>query len=269
MLRRSLAAIPCRAGVRSRRTRLPRTLAVGLIAACAIGSGGSLHAQSIVTRSTGPSASQFPPGKRLPANARIRLAERDRLSLLDPQGTVVLSGPGDFVLNGKLGRHTSAWDRLRGVLSAESADRRRPGGVRGPLGSPPSPTGPGTVWFLDTDRPGTYCIAERTPITLWRSDVSRPSSGTLSSAVERKTYPVAFVAGESVVAWPEQLAVVAGGTYTFRRDDTGAVLTARVVRADGAPFELADALASQGCSTQFALLAKEAAPADGASASPP
>ena len=77
------------------------------VSAAAFGSlavaGGAL-AQAIVVRSTGPSAAQYPQGKKLAANASVSLKPGDKVTVIDKAGSRVLSGPGNFTLNGAVQR---------------------------------------------------------------------------------------------------------------------------------------------------------------------
>ena len=54
-----------------------------LAAALLAGIGSTAMAQNMVVRSTGPSASSFPAGKKLANNSRITLKNLDRITILE------------------------------------------------------------------------------------------------------------------------------------------------------------------------------------------
>src|SRR5687767_8423130 len=95
-----------------------RALLAGVAAAAALAAAGVAHAQGVVVRSTGPSAAQYPQGKRLPANAKVTLRSGDRLTVLDKAGTRVLSGPGSFTLDSSVARDRGAASRVGSVLAS-------------------------------------------------------------------------------------------------------------------------------------------------------
>src|SRR3546814_20901147 len=81
-----------------------RRLALASVAAvAAVALAGTAAAQSMVVRSTGPSASKYPAGARLKASDRLMLAAGDRIVLIQAGKTLTLSGPGPLRAS-RLGR---------------------------------------------------------------------------------------------------------------------------------------------------------------------
>src|SRR4051794_30738387 len=74
----------------------PNSFARGLFVASLLAAASAAAADILVVRSTGPSSASYPPGKRLPDNARLTLQAADQLMLLDGRGTRMVRGPGTF-----------------------------------------------------------------------------------------------------------------------------------------------------------------------------
>jgi len=102
--------------VRNNRVKMALFSGVALVGALAIASPAM--AQSRVVRSTGPSAAQYPTGKKIAANGTIRLQRGDRVTVLDKSGTRVLTGPGTFSLNRRVAA-TSTSNRIEGFLTSK------------------------------------------------------------------------------------------------------------------------------------------------------
>ena len=65
----------------------------GAAIAIALSSTAAL-ANVVVVKSLGPSAKAYPPGKTLPANAKISLQGGDVVTVLGPSSAKTLRGPG-------------------------------------------------------------------------------------------------------------------------------------------------------------------------------
>src|SRR3546814_6106243 len=93
-----------------------RRLALASVAAvAAVALAGTAAAQSMVVRSTGPSASKYPAGARLKASDRLTLAAGDRIVLIQAGKTRTLSGPGTF---SRSEEHTSELQSLMRISYA-------------------------------------------------------------------------------------------------------------------------------------------------------
>lgn len=156
----------------------------------------SSAAAVLVVRSSGPSASAYPPGKALPDNHVLKLKASDTIVLLDARGTRTLQGPGDF------GVSANAAPAAAARTAGTSARRVRLGAVRG--------TGTRSVWQADLGRSGNVCIANPADLGLWRPDSSGDAKVTLTDAASGKSADVSFAAGQSIAAWPTSLPSTSG-----------------------------------------------------------
>ena len=145
----------------------------------AIGTACLVHRRSpglskaVVVRSAGPSAKAYPPGKALPDSAKISLKPGDSVTVLGPNSTKTLRGPGTF---------PAASAGAEGLAMA-AARRTRFGAMRsGDLALNPSP------WNLDISQSGTICMAKGAALKMWRPNrrrMPRSSAITPSSARPR------------------------------------------------------------------------------------
>ncbi|MBA4353594.1 MAG: hypothetical protein C0409_02770, partial [Novosphingobium sp.] len=155
---------------------------VAIMAALALGIGVSVQAlaQAVVVRSTGPTAVNYPKGKRLPANATVTLKAGDVVTVLDKAGTRILRGAGTFTLTGSVNRDRGAAALLARSLSNPASVRA--GAVRGAA----EPTGqtvlPVSIWLADTEQGGTVCVPRGSDLYLWRSQSARRSFTWLTEA---------------------------------------------------------------------------------------
>jgi hypothetical protein len=236
--------------------------------AAAIGlSSAAAHAQSVVVRSTGPSAASYPQGKKLPANAKVALKPGDRLTVLDKAGTRILSGPGSFTLDGSVSRDAATTSRISGVLASSGA-RTRTGAVRGapaPARNPNAPNAPDNVWYIDVGKGGTYCVANPASLVLWRPNYTEEANAKLSQ-VGGKPVDIAWKKGSPLKLWPvAALPVVDGGRYTFS-DPVGPSVTLTLRLLPTAPADdlsAAAMLADKGCTAQLDVFANAAVPPSG------
>ena len=101
----------------SARNRATLTMLAGVVATGIGFATNAAQAQSIVVRSSGPSATVYPQGKKLAVNAKVTLKPGDKLTVLDKAGTRVLAGPGSFTMDGKVSRDATAATRVAGAIS--------------------------------------------------------------------------------------------------------------------------------------------------------
>ena len=247
--------------------RTARALLGGLIAAAALGASGAALAQAVVVRSTGPSATIYPQGKKLPANAKVTLKAGDRITVLDKAGTRVLAGPGSFTLDATLARDTTAVSRVSSVLASGAAPRTRTrtGAVRGAVSAPRpatgAPAGPDSVWYIDVSKGGAYCISDPASVVLWRPNRELEATARLAAATGGKATEIIWRKGNPLKLWPvAQLPIADGGKYTFA-DPLGpnVSFTLHVV---GAPppdeIGVASLFADKGCTAQLDVFANAA-----------
>lgn len=245
-----------------------KALLAGFAALAFAGSAGVAHAQSVVVRSTGPSAVTYPQGKKLPANAKVTLRQGDKLTVLDKAGSRVLAGPGSFTLDGTVARDAGAGTRIAGVVSGGAA-RTRTGAVRG-AGAVRSGTpamvaaAPDSVWYIDVSKGGTYCVADPATLVLWRPNRTESASGKLALAAGGKPIDVTWNKGNPLRLWPsKELPVSEGARFTFS-DPVGPTVPITIRLVGPVPADdlaVAGLFADKGCMAQLDVFANAAASA--------
>ncbi|MFM6829150.1 MAG: hypothetical protein ACKOVA_02260 [Novosphingobium sp.] len=240
--------------------RAMRSLCAGVAAIAGLAMAGSALAQSVVVRSTGPSAATYPQGKKLPADAAVVLKAGDRLTVFDKAGTRVLSGPGTYTLSGSINRDAaSGGTALAAMMARGGGARTRTGAVRGaPMGPVEAvPTGPENVWYIDVSKGGTYCVADAASLVMWRPARTEEGMGKLLSQ-DGSMADVVWRAGNALKVWPSaSVPVVDGQTYTFS-NAVGAPVKIRTMLMGSVPadeVDVAAAMAEKGCTAQLDLLA--------------
>lgn len=205
-------------------------------------------ADILVVRSSGPSAKSFPPGKSLPETSRITLQANDKLVVLDGRGTRELKGPGTFTPAGPA-QAASRTAALGGIGTPQR--RARIGAVRSVgVNQPKNPN----IWRVDVAKSSNVCLADPQNVTLWRADASKPV--TLTVAGNGTTKTISWAAGESMLAWPEDLAIKEGTDYRLswggsgRSDLKFKTLPSKPVGLE----EMASSLIRNDCQAQLDLL---------------
>jgi hypothetical protein len=220
--------------------------------ALAVAGAGHAAQAGVVVSATGPSAAQYPAGKKLDDNSRIVLKDGDRVTVLTANGTRVISGAGTHQVGaaGASKRSTFA------VLTRQrSGQRVRTGAVRG---GPAEPSGRNpNLWYVDVSQAGTVCVADPAAIRLWRPAAQGATTLVLARPGSADHIHVSFADGEADTAWDrDRMPLAEGATYTISGPDG----TQRVVRytmlgaAPDDPEALASQLIEKGCSAQLALL---------------
>ena len=251
----------------SARTTSARMAVAGAMLGGFAFAAGTAQAQSVIVRSTGPSAATYPQGKKLAANARVTLKPGDKLTVLDRAGTRILAGPGNFTLDGSVSRDVGAVSRMTGAI-ATTGVRARTGAVRGAPG-PARPTGspnaPDSVWYIDVSSGGTYCVANPASLVLWRPNRSEEANAKLSVA-GGKPVDIVWKRGNPLKLWPvAALPVVEGGRYIFS-DPVGPSVTITLHLLATVPTDdlaVAGMLADKGCTAQLGVFANAAIPTSG------
>lgn len=232
-----------------------------LLAASAV----AAHAQSIVVRSTGPSATTHPKGQRLSRGVLLMLRAGDIVTILDQVGTRVLRGPGTFRLDGAVVRDNGVITRLSRSLGDPATFRStsRAGAVRGPgnPGTMATPL-PDTIWLADVDAGGSVCVPKGSRAYLWRSSTGSARSGSLGTTDDRVKLNVQWSAQSRGTAWPiGALPLVDGSAYRFTGEGPlSKVVEFRIVALDPAALPvdaagLGAVLLEKGCTAQFDWLA--------------
>ena len=223
-------------------------LSAGLIATGAV-------AGTIVVRASGPSAALYPAGKAITA-ASVTLKPGDTLVVLDAKGTRTISGPGVRLVAGSSA--AVAPSALGALIRSSGARQVRTGAVRGALGGP---TKSPNLWYVDSTRGGSMCIADAATTSVWRPDMTAPASYAITGG--GKSAPLDFAPGQSVRPWPAQLPLIAGARYRVAAP-TGApveIVIKSVVNFGDAPDSIGAALIANGCTRQLDQLVEAGQPA--------
>ena len=208
---------------------------------------GAAHA-GVVVSSSGPSAGQFPAGKKLDDNASITLKTGDTVTVLTGGGTRVIKGAGvhRVAAAGESKRSTFA------VLTRQrSAQRVRTGAVRGTGTAAAAERSP-NLWYVDVSRSGAMCVASPDAVRLWRPGGQAAATYTIGTA------QVIFAENARDVAWDAAaMPVTDGASYSIAAPDGGSTNVVNFVMLDAVPEEpedLAARLIEKGCTNQLELL---------------
>lgn len=223
-------------------------------AACAVAlatSGAALA--SIVVASNGPSAAQFPAGKKLDDSQNVTLKAGDSITILDERGTRVLRGAGTFKIGDAAGQNRSstfaALTRQRGSQRVRTGAVRRPGADE-KLMSP-------NLWFVDLSQSGTHCVVAGTPVSVWRADTTKAASYLVTSTSGAAS-TLSFEAESMVASWDAGKTPIAGGaSYTITAQSGEPVASVSFVELPSQPAnpeDTAEALIAKGCTGQLELL---------------
>ncbi len=174
---------------------LPRLFgASALLLASSLAAAARAEAATVVA-SRGPSAAQFPVGKKLDTGAQLTLSVGDTVTLLDDRGH---ARPERARL---IPAAQSSDGNRQSVFAALVRDRTsvrvRTGSVRnGPNGEPPrSPN----LWYVDISRPGTYCLSDPDNVRLWRPALGTNAAITVTGPKGAET--VSFGKEDLVAPW--------------------------------------------------------------------
>lgn len=218
-------------------------LAVSTMACCVAMASPAL-AKALVVRSAGPSAKTYPPGKALPDSAKISLKPGDSVTVLGPNATKTLRGPGTF---------PASSSSAEGLAMA-AARRTRFGAMRsGDLALNPSP------WNLDISQSGTICIARGNVLKMWRPSSDDAAKLTITPS-SGKSATVSWPAGKSTIDWPAALPISEGVEYQLAIKDGPSPETVRFAMMPAIPadaVDTAEALIQRGCQNQLDVLVAE------------
>jgi len=231
-----------------------RRLGFAAAAVMAVAVAGTAAAQSMVVRSTGPSASKYPTGTKLKASDKVTLVAGDRIVLIQGGKTRTLSGPGSYNAGGTVQASQSAGATVARMLASGPQGRARGGFSRGDAANPPlAEVRAPNLWLLDYRENGTFCVADPATLLLWRPHMG--SDELLKIEQGERSETVAFVAGANFRKWPTETIPVQYGV-DYRLSGAGlpapvsirfAPLEAMPENADGA----ATMLVAKGCQPQL------------------
>ena len=224
--------------------------AAAIVALCLVGTAA---AQSMVVRSTGPSASKYPTGTKLKTSDRVTLVAGDKVVLMQSGKTRTLSGPGTFSATGNVQASQSMGSTVTRMLAKGPTMRARGGFSRGPDDPAPLDIRAPNLWLLDYREGGTFCVADPATLMLWRPFMD--SDQLLRIEQGNKTETVAFVSGANFRKWPtESLPVQYGVDYRLSGAGLAAPVTVRFAAMDSTPDTpeaSIEGLMGKGCTPQL------------------
>lgn len=202
-------------------------------------------ANVVVVKSLGPSSKSYPPGKMLPASAKISLLGGDVLTVLGPTTAKTLRGPGLF-------------DAKQVALASAAGQRGRFGALRAAeVAHNPS------IWDIDVTQGGKVCVYDASKLQLWRPD-SETEASVQIRADDGKSEELSWAAGKTLTAWPPALPIKSGAIYQIEWSGTGEKSSLEFVTVPGNAGDLvgaAQALIENGCQKQLDLLIESASKA--------
>ena len=228
----------------------------GLTAAAAIAAiamVGTAAAQSMVVRSTGPSAGKYPAGAKLKSADKLTLVAGDKIVLMQAGKTRTLSGPGTFGATGTVQASQSLGGNVTRMLAKGPTMRSRGGFSRGPGDETPANVRAPNLWLLDYREGGTFCVLDPAVLMLWRPNMEGDTALEIESAGKKAT--VAIVDGANFRKWPTDVLPVQYGTdYRLSGGGLARPVTVRFAAMENAPDTVegsVDMLMAKGCSPQL------------------
>lgn len=229
---------------------------VGLTAAAAVMAVaivGTAAAQSMIVRSTGPSASKYPTGAKLKPSDKITLVAGDKIVLMQAGKTRTLSGPGTFGASGTVQASQSLSGNVTRMLAKGPTMRSRGGFSRGPNDPVPVDMRAPNLWLLDYREAGTFCVIDPATLMLWRPNMEGDTALEIEGAGKKAT--VALVDGANFRKWPvDTLPVQYGVDYRLSGGGLAAPVKVRFTKIETAPDTAEgsiDLLMAKGCSPQL------------------
>lgn len=238
------------------RKRMSLLAGAALFAAALAGPAPAL-ADAIVVRSTGPSATAYPVGRRLPADGQVVLRAGDRVVLVGEGPTRTLVGAGRFGVRSAGTAAQSNTDVLRRFINSANTRINQIGASRGPseMVAPPN------VWVVDVNASGRLCVLDTTRLITWRSDTTDVLSLTVANeAAADQTATLDYQPGQSLRRWPQEMLPVGGDGTTFTFSSAGSaprtltLVPVGPLAADASPDDVVGILSANGCTRQIGLL---------------
>ncbi|MGH6695535.1 hypothetical protein [Sphingopyxis sp.] len=233
---------------RMRRLGLSAAAAVAAIACV-----GTAAAQSMVVRSTGPSANKYPAGAKLKSADKLTLVAGDKVVLMQAGKTRTLSGPGTFGATGTVQASQSLGGNVTRMLAKGPTMRSRGGFSRGPGDETPANVRAPNLWLLDYREAGTFCVLDPAVLMLWRPNMEGDTALEIESAGKKTT--VAIVDGANFRKWPTDVLPVRYGTdYRLSGGGLAKPVTVRFAAMENAPDTVEgsiDMLMAKSCSPQL------------------
>lgn len=239
---------------------MPSVKCFSVFLAVAVAASASLvAAETIVVRSSGPSASSYPPGRKLPDSFTITLKTADSLTLLDGRGTRTLRGAGRFSGNAT-DVPTDRRTMLSTLLTTGRAPRGRTGTTRAVRDdsngqSAKQPRSP-NLWYVDIGESGTVCVTDAANLQLWRPTPGSPHDVSISGKGVATT-TVRFDRNSAVATWPATVPLRDGAVFTLTETGAAKPVQVKIALLGSRPEDLEDTastLIAKGCTAQLDVL---------------
>ena len=238
-----------------------RVLAYMIGAAVSFGWTATATAQSMVVRSTGPSASKFPVGTTIKDKERIALLKGDRIVLLNMGTTRTLTGPGTYKSLDRVQVSQNMQSTVTRMIDKNSVAKRSRGGftrgislIDGISASTRAPN----LWLIDYRQSGKFCVADAKKLLFWRPDMSNDALLTIETEIGEKltTQSLAFTTGANYRRWPsDRIPLAYDVDYRLSGSELSKPVTIRLTPMNSNTAETAkdtaQALLTQGCMVQF------------------
>ena len=230
---------------------------LGLTAAAAVAAmalTGAVAAQSMVVRSTGPSATKYPIGTKFKAGERLTLADGDKVVLMQSGKTRTLSGKGTFNANATVVASQSMGETVTRMIAKRPPTQTRGGASRGPATEGAIVRAP-NLWVVDYREGGTFCVADPAMLLLWRPTDKGVS--TITVAGPGPSGNVQIPDDSQMRKWPANVPLQYGVDYSFSGGGLTAPVTVRFTPVETLPqtpdasYEL---LTGKGCTSQVERL---------------
>lgn len=237
--------------------RKNRLIAAALAVTAACVSTSAL-AQSMIVRSTGPSAAKYPVGKKLAVNEKITLVTGDRVVLLDKGKTRTLAKAGTHNSSASVAANQTLSTTMSQMISRDGALRRRGGATRGPGDVEMAATeirAP-NLWLIDARKGGNFCVADPATLLFWRPEINGDTSLRVESeGGTAKAETIAFLDGQAYRRWPGAvLPLTAGSSYRLSGAGLDKPVSIRFQMLNSlpeTPEAIASTLLERGCTTQL------------------
>ncbi len=229
--------------------------AASALTIAALGVGVAAAQAGVVVKSSGPSAGQYPVGKKLDDSASITLKAGDSVTVLTSAGTRVISGAGTHRVGAAGANKRSAF----AVLTRQrSGNRVRTGAVR--AGASTAVARNPNLWNLDVSQGGRMCLTDSNLVNLWRPQTEGQATYIFRSAPSDFHVHVTFDDGVSQASLSsDALPLTATSAYSVSGPDGTSAQLVEFVILDSAPEDpesMAAVLAENGCTAQLDLLAE-------------
>jgi len=229
---------------------------LGCVAAAAVMLAPGHALAGIVVASSGPSAAQFPVGKKMSDRDRVTLKAGDTVTILDKGGTKILRGPRTVTIGAVPAPKRSS--TFAALTRERSAQRVRTGAVRGQNGST-NALRP-NLWYIDIAAPGTMCVLEGQELRLWRAQADQAGTVPVMDDKGETIMRAEFEKDSMIAVWDAVAAPVSdGSSFSIGSGEIAgrtSLTFALLPEKPGNPEDLVQVLIDRGCTAQLGVLTR-------------